>query len=454
MHITKDFVQQRKIPLYGQAVLDLLQFAAPDLHRIRSLSENDWSKLLEFCDEAQLTLTVAHLAGSGLPGWVRSRIDCNRSDSAEREARLDNALVEITHRFTEEGIDFLLIKGFGHAHEFNPDASLRSTADIDLYCLPDSITKARDALVGLGYRAIGASRGRHLPPMIRETEWQWRGNYFAADLPLPVDLHYKLWDEKLEHIPGPREDEFWCRRSCRVLADEIIPVLALPDALAFGALHLLMHLLHGDLRLQRAWEIAYFLQHRADDDTFWKDWRQSHHPDIRSLQVTIFCLVQRWFQCRIPAIVEWEAEMLPRHVQLWLRRYAFSPVAALFSENKDELWLNLCLVRSWRGKASVFFRRLLPLQVGISTATGPANTGFQLIRAWSRTTAFICGRMAHHVRTLPTTLFQGLSWCWILANYEVGGTCREFLSVFHNSRRHVRDKGLAGQFRARNHWQI
>ena len=57
-----------------------------------------------------------------------------------------------------------------------------------------------------------------------------------------------------------------------------IPVLCEADTLAFAALHLLMHVLHGDLRLQRAWEIAHFVHTRADDDDFWRGVEPASSP--------------------------------------------------------------------------------------------------------------------------------------------------------------------------------
>src|SRR5689334_12955875 len=158
-------------------------------------------------------------------------------------------------RFTGKDIEFILLKGSAHAPEFTPDPLLRTVGDIDLWCPSEAVSSARDQLLDLRYRPIGASKGRHLPPMARTTDWQWRGDYFATDLPIVIDLHYSLWDEKLERIPAPPENEFWNRRVDAAIHGRLLPVLTLPDALAFAALHLLMHILHGDVRLHRAWEI-------------------------------------------------------------------------------------------------------------------------------------------------------------------------------------------------------
>jgi len=408
--MTKNFAKQREMPFYGEAVLAALQFSGPDLERVRSLNNDDWTKLLAFCDAAQLTFTFAHMCGSDIPDWVRSRIDRNRSDSAKRRGRLDLALGEISRRFNERGIEFALLKGSAHARWFSPDPTLRSTADIDLLCRPEALMRARDELLSMGYRSVGSTKGRHLPPMVRETEWHWRGDYYASDLPLPVDLHYKLWDEKLERIAGPPEDEFWSRRSYGLFGTEMVAMLALPDALAFAAIHLLMHILHGDTRLQRAWEIGYFLNNRAADDAFWFEWKRLHPPELRMLEVLIFLLVESWFGCKLSTQVEDEAKPLSPDIKLWLDRYASSPVEALFTPNKNELWLNLCLIRSFRGRARVFLRRVLPIYASGDVCTERGKVESQPSGISTYNFRHSVSRAIYHARTLAPTLVEGMKW--------------------------------------------
>jgi hypothetical protein len=318
---------------------------------------------------------------------------------AVRQSRLDSALKEIAHRFTTAKIDFALLKGCAHGPEFGPDISLRATSDVDLWCMPEEIERARAELIGVGYRCIGEDHGRHLAPMIREKDWRWCGDFYAPDLPLPIELHHRLWDEEMEWIQGPPEGAFWHRRSQFDVDGVTISVLALPDALAFSALHLLMHILHGDLRLQRAWEIAYFLQRHLADDFFWHEWINLHPPHLRQLELLIFVLVEKWFGCKLPKMIQSEAETLAPDVTIWIKHYGFSPVEALFSSNKTELWLNLCLIPSLRNKMRVFLRRLLPIH-GSKTVSLNENG----------TPRSILSRASHHVRTLGPTLAEGLEW--------------------------------------------
>jgi len=415
------------VPRYATALIQALQFSNAGGGELERLNQEEWRKLLEVCDSSQLTLLVGHLCRPNLPEQVRARIDRNYVDNAHRFDRLKAAVVEMSDCLARQSIDFCLLKGFAHSPDFTPDPRLRAQGDIDLWCQSGQLMQARDALLDLGYRPIGKSKGRHLDPMIRETSWEWRGDYFARDLPIPIDLHFSMWDEKMEGIPGPRELDLWERRHTLLVEDRSVQVLDPADALAFAALHLMMHLLHGDLRLQRAWELAYFIQARAADDEFWLRWRRLHAGESGQLQLIAFTLVYHWFGCRRPVLLETEANSLPGDVLLWLSKYSWSPVVNLFVPNKDEVWLNLCLLKSFHGKASVFLRRLLPLQAVADGNTvrnegqsKNSNSAFLRFR-------FLWERTGHHARTMPLTCMRGLEWWWI--RQQLGRDFLLFLSA-------------------------
>jgi MFS family permease len=180
------------------------------------------------------------------------------------------------------------------------------------------------------------------------------------------------------------------------MQDRPVPALCVADTLAFAVLHSLMHMLHGDLRLQRAWEIAHFLNSRALDDVFWSNWRSLHPANLRVLEVTIFALTATWFQCKLPALVVEEMKALPHDVRLWIHSHSWSPVESLFVPNKDELWLHLALLRRPRDKANVVLRRIFPINSVPSRERQGAFTS----------------RTIHHLRTLVPTIAQAAKWWW------------------------------------------
>lgn len=407
-------LEEARIPPHALAVLEALRLDGAGAQRLRSLDDAGFRKVLEFCDPAQLTLTLDYVCHDALPGWVQARIGRNLRDYAGRFGRLEAALFEIADTLESCGIEFVVLKGIAHAPEFTPDPLLRAQGDIDLWCSPESVEAAKDALLDLGYRPCGNSEGRHLPPMVREEQWRWRGDYFASDLPIAVELHYRLWDEETESIRAPGEEGFWKRRVTARAAGRSLPVLALPDTLAFAALHLLMHLLHGDLRLQRAWEIANFLENRAGDEAFWTSWRACHAQPLRQLEAIVFQLVSDWFGCALSPEAGEEIEQLPDDVKQWLEHYALSPVEALFHPNKDEIWLQLCLVERLRDQCAIVLRRLLPVRAP-SWGTESVTPG--LVK---RRLAFLGRRAVHHTLALVPTFWSGMKWWWVRAGLGPG----------------------------------
>ena len=395
-----------RIPEHALAVMEALRFDG-DRGRLAALDEADHRRMLEFCDRAQLTLLLNSLRRDALPGWVQHRIDRNLADYSQRFERLKRSLFEMADVLDARSIEFVLVKGLAHAPEFTPDALLRAQGDIDLWTKPHEAAAAAAALREIGYVPVCESEGRHLPPMSRQTQWEWRGDFFAPDLPICVDIHYELWDGQAERIPAPGESDFWERRTTAWMDGHPVQVLSPPDALAFAALHLLMHLLHGDLRLQRAWEIANFLNAHEGDDAFWTKWRLSHSDSLRRLEAIVFQLVADWFGAALSATAEEEIEALPEDVQLWIERYGLSPVEALFHPNKDEIWLHVSLAESLRDKCSIFLRRILPLRVPSHAAT-QASTASQV----KLNLAYVGRRALHHARTLAPALAGAVRWQW------------------------------------------
>lgn len=401
------------MPSYARALLGAISLSDSTPNLLGRLDETEWRNLLQLSDRMQLTLLVGYLGRPHLPLWVRERIDRNYIDNGLRFSRLEALLAEINRALAEHSIDFAVLKGFTHSSHFNPDPASRSQGDVDIWCQLARVHQAKDVLTALGYRSIGTSKGRHLDPMIREQSWEWNGDYFAPDLPIPVDLHYQLWNAAMEHIAGPSEAEIWKRRSAVAMIDgQLISQLDLADALAFASLHVLMHLLHGDLRLQRAWELAFFLQKHDDDDDFWSRWKGLYSREERQMQVIPFALSYEWFGCRLPACVREEIAMLSDDVLAWLEHYSWSPIEALFSSNKDELLLNLSLLRSFKSRARVFVRRLLPVHASADECQGRQNEVRRSRSIDFRHLNLKLKRTRHHLGVLPLTCWRTVVW-WL-----------------------------------------
>ncbi len=400
-----------KAPRHIIAALEAFQFHSDLSGRLSSLSEPDQHLFLEWCDLRQLTLALPKVSRETLPAWAVSPICAKESRYELRFQRLRRDLFEIVQAFDEAGLEFVMLKGLSHAPSLSPDAKMRSQGDIDLWLRGSDVYKAQGVLSSLGYVPLLQSKSRHLAPMGRPSSWKWRGDLFDPEMPISVELHYELWSEEAEYFAVPEVEHFWDRKELRDFDGRQINVLCTEDLLGFAALHLLLHLLHGDLPLQRAWEIARFLDLRSSDESFWKSWHALHSANLRRLEALIFYLVSCWFQNQLHKGLNTEFQQLPLTMKHWLESYYQAPLEREWTPNKSETWLHLALIDNPWNRARVFFRRLVPTSLPHFTDSAEARqTPMAKLLRPLRQLHFIRARLVHHVVTFIPTLFDGLRW--------------------------------------------
>jgi hypothetical protein len=403
-----------QVPSYARAVMAALQFAAPWRAGLLELSEGGWKKALAFCDCARLTLPLGLTCREQLPEWVKARIDRNLASNLRCWGRIKAAYEEVASAFKAGGLEFVVLKGFSHCPHFVSDPRYRQQGDIDLLLPRDQVFKARDVAVQLGYEPLagyGNSPIDHLPTMLRKTDWEWRGDYFDPENPLSLELHFRLWDEESECFGPDGLDRFWERRESRELDGLCFTALHSADAAAYAALHLLRHLLRGDLGPYPLYELAWFLDRHADESrlsavassALWSNWREWHDDSLRRLQAICFSLAHRWYGCRMPPAALEEIGRLPPDVTRWLEMHSTSPLAGMFHPNKDELWLHWSLLDSRRDRLRMLRRRLLPRRP-------PGTAGTMQWRSRWRYAAHAASRVIHHVRTVLPTARSALRW--------------------------------------------
>lgn len=403
------------LPRGVAAVLSALQFSGSPASALKDLPAADWNRALAFTDAAGLTLILGATCREHIPNSIRERIDRNLAGNTTRLGRMRAALVEIATQLDERRIEYLLLKGFSHEAEYVLDPYLRMSFDIDLFTQADALQSAHAAICSLGYQEIRGSENLptdHTPPLIRKTGWQWHGDFFDPGNPGCVDLHFQFWDPATERFEAPGVAEFWDRR----ISQEGLPVLHPADRLGYTALHLLRHLLRGNVRATHVYEIAYFLHTQAENEEFWNTWRDLHRAPLRRLEAVSFQLAARWFGCAVPAAPREEIEQLGEDVSQWFDAYAASPVENQFHPNKHELWLHFALLESSRDRRRVFVRRILPptLPSPFDSVFVPDEQMTWKLRARRKIkyAMHLAGRVLHHARALPATLAHGIAWRW------------------------------------------
>ena len=352
---------------------------------------------------------LQRFSGDLLPVPVYQRLHRDLDRNRARFARLRLCYREIAAALDRARVPFVVLKGLTLQPAFCLNLATRVQYDIDLATAPRDALRARDALAGLGYQPLTELEDfptDHLPAMIRKTGWQWRGDYFDPEIPISIDLHFRFWDQSTERLPAPGTEDFWDRRTRMHLDGAEIPCLDPVDALGYVSLHVLRHLLRGSLKPIHVYELAFFLDRRRADTAFWERWRTLHPEPLRALQAVSFLLAASWFGPRLAPLVSDQIHSLPGPVLAWFERHAAAPAEALFHPNKSELWLHLSLLGTALDRLSVLRRRLLPLRF-----PGPVDAVYlpESVLTWrirlrrrAKYFAFLAGRIAHHLRALPS----------------------------------------------------
>ena len=408
-----------RLPVSAAAVLAALHLREPRREALSRLNDRQWRAALDFCDRSRLTLAVREAAREAMPQWVRDRTDQDASKNRERLAGVAQTYRELAACLGEAGVDFVALKGITHSALFGLSAELRAQYDIDLFAPGERSYAARDALLTLGYESVEAMESfptDHLPVLVRKTGWEWRGDYFDIEIPLSIDLHFQFWNERVERIAAPKTEEFWSRRTKRLIAGVDLGVLRPVDALGYASLHLLRHLLRGSVSPYHVYEVGLVLDSSSIDNDFWNEWRDMHTEELRGLEAVVFRLAAEWFGCRLSAAAEEQIAQLSPSTQMWFEKIATSPARSPFHANKDELWLHCSLVSSRRDAWSVARRRLLP---GNLPPWGAALYVPKEQISWRKRArnalqyaAYSAGRARHHLAAVPQVAASGTRWWW------------------------------------------
>jgi hypothetical protein len=405
-------------------VIRSLHFQQDRRAELRSVHPDQWPALLKKTDHSQLTLPLGIRCLDYVPDFVRSRLAQNLISNAARHRLLEAEYRLIFEAFRARSIDFIVLKGPSQiAPLYVPNADYRPQYDIDLCCPPDAVAAARDALRSVGFLSLpaGAKYSDHLPPMIRNLDWKWRGDYYAPDLPLTVELHFRFWDTQTEKLPAPCVEDFWQRRCSRIVGDAEIPMLSLADTISYSALHLMRHLLRGGVRIYHAYEIAHFLHQTEHDDALWNEWIAGRAGASAALEAVGFRFACAWFGCNTHPIVDEQMKRLPARIARWFDLFSHSPLD-LERPNKDELFLHLSLLHNPNDRRSVIVRRLLPQTPKKYVEPGRADTERSLramVNGKLRDASFFSARLVHHVRTAANLIRSLYRWKFSGRKYAV-----------------------------------
>lgn len=375
------------------------------------MSEAEWEQALLFTDRSHLTTQLAVRYLDILPSRIAERVHGNAINNGIRLARLHDDYRAIAEAFERANIPWLVLKGFSHWPGFELENRFRPQYDIDLFCPPENITSAKQALVELGYRPLAGFDGvplDHLPAMVRPSNWKWRHDLFDVEIPASVDLHYRLWDESTERFPIQGLADFWPRREWAGCSRLRFPALAPHDRVGYACLHLLRHLLRGDVKPFHVYDIARFLHAQAANESLWERWEADHDASLQRLELVIFRMAEVWFECALPPMAQAGIAELPQAIHRWFDLHAAAPLESQFHPNKKELWLHMALLDQPADQRAIFLQRVLPPRL---PPPAEAQTEASRFDRW-RYRQKLAVRGIHHLRLLIPACLQGFGWWW------------------------------------------
>lgn len=352
-----------RMPREVAALMDALQRRGANCEGLAELDRSAWRRLLTFSDRAHLTLALAELPLPAAPKWVRNRLEQNLADNARRFVRIAATFEEASAALDSAGVPYLVFKGFTQAPDYVADPRLRMQSDLDFFCPRSFIPAAVGALESIGYTAASPAECRladHAPSMTRNGNWQWRGNMYDPSMPLGIDLHFCFWNQAVSAVSMPAVEAFRDRRVLRHLGGISFPALHPVDHFGVLATHILRDVLRGDSVVRHVRELAAFLDCRAADASFWREWEDLHPHRLRDYEALACALAQMWFSCRLPQAVRLQIDGLPEPQRAWLAQCGGAPFEAMFRRTKDGRLLQLLLVESWQQRRTVLRRALLP----------------------------------------------------------------------------------------------
>lgn len=398
-------------PRITRIVLSALRFRDSSPELLRTLSDSQWQELLVYSDLSHLTLFLRLSCSDFFPGWVRDRVEQYAADNLERVALIESSYLEIQSAFVAASVEYVVLKGFAQVPDFASNLGARFQSDIDFFCPEESLPAATTTLRQLGYVPVPTlPTADHLPAMVRRGDWKWRGNMYDPEMPPSVELHHRMWNRRMMRF-GPSDlNSFWSRRTTRCVEGLSFPGLHPIDNLGFAALQVLRDLLGYGLLAHKVYELAYFLHHHANNDTFWREWRSSHADELRNWQAVSFGLAHACFGCDLAPNVEDEINKLPGSILKWFTEYSTSSLKTYRTLNKDALWVHFALVRSLRDRLLVLMK-VFPKAPDTERALGTAYDARQMLDGWKRFLRYglyCLSRVPRHSISIPRILYHGV----------------------------------------------
>lgn len=342
---------------------------------IEQFRRRQWERVLEWLHDAGLGFYFLQKlkdvnATDMIPASVYGRLQQNFTANQLRVEDMSRRFDVINKKFNQAGIRYAVLKGFSLIPEFCPYSPLRYQGDLDYLVDDQSCPAACRVLVEAGYTAK-ESLSRVEKIFVIPGRKPCRGaEQYSPRAPHAVELHTKMWDGDMHQLPQIPNLFFLDRAVNQRWNGLTFPALCDQEAFLLQILHTCNHLFTLWMRMSSLFEIAYFLNRRADDREFWNRTAQAvgEVPILREFVVIVAEMVSRLFTAPLPALLrDWEVKIRPASrvwIEHYARRCAFSDLPfyqfRLFPTVKFALFLHQQFREDTSVGKRVVRKRLLP----------------------------------------------------------------------------------------------
>jgi len=393
------------------------------LRSLRNFHSRDWEASLDWLNLSGIALVLWDRlqklgAEDAVPRRVRATLAANLSENRRRVVAMTREFDLLNRQFERAGVECVVWKGFALIPDYCPDACLRPSYDYDYLVSEESWDGAQEVLQAAGYvRKADPGTRIHLTFVPRDFPRRLplsRGGLYAATLPRKVELHLSPWDEDALGISLNVRERPWGRKVRRSWQGLTFYSPEEQDAFVFQAVHAFQHILHNWCRLGWLLEIAYFLESRSTDSSFWEKLYADleAHAALREVVALATSLAAPLFRAESPASIKDQVPgAMRRQVALWVDHYGLRAALDNFSEDKCSLFLYREFVRDEKAWQKIQKSRLLPLHRPnrLAGSVMPA-TSAPLPESWKQAW-YVVRRLIHHS-------VRGAGYAWESARWD------------------------------------
>ena len=375
------------------------------------LSRHEWEPLLNWLDTSGLALYLYDRllelkSAQHLPDRVRSRLEQNGRDNAERTRDLMEQGRAIHLEFQRAGLSYAMVKGISLWPTAVPKLELRSQLDLDFLMDEGSAPEARRILEARGY-GLQAISGRTWEFKTASAAAPSIRDLYKAEGRRSVELHLEA------KLPGRRS--LLERARTLELPGAGVPVLPSAELLLGHGMHLYKHVLSEFIRAAHMIEFRRHVLARRSDDALWSEIRSLAGEDLRvtwGLGIVTLLAERLTGEFAPRALTDWTVDRLPPAARTWVEIYGTRSVLSPFPGSKLYLLLQSALESAGIPAKRTIGRALVPIKLPPPIAQATQQAGLrERARRYRIQLSYVLFRLRFHI-------IEGARYAWESARWR------------------------------------